>query len=174
MHNAHLAMARTALEHLRLGQVLFMPTGSPKYRRPAIAPATHRLAMLDLALNDQPKFRVDARELLPDATGYTVDTLAGLRAELGPQAELYFLMGADQLAQLPSWHRPDEVRRLAKLAVFARPGYAAGYEGVTVIPMEPMAVSASDIRARAARGDSLAGLVPLGVANYIERHRLYR
>ena len=167
-------MARAALEALALRELVFLPTGAPKYRKPAVAPAAHRIAMLKLALAGEPRFRIDERELLPQATGYTVDTLRSLREELGAQAELYFLMGADQLAKLDTWQRPDEVRRLARLAVFARPGYEAGRDDVTVIAMPPMAVSASGIRARAARGEPLAGLVPGAVANYIERHGLYR
>jgi nicotinate-nucleotide adenylyltransferase len=172
VHNAHLAMARAALEFLHLKKLLFLPTGPTRYREPAVAEPEHRVAMLHLALEDEPRFRVDKRELRPGASGYTVDTLRSLRAQT--HGDLYFLMGADQLARLGTWHQPDEVRRLAKLAVFARPGYEANDEEVKVIPMEPMAVSASDIRARAARGESLAGLVPEAVANYIERHGLYR
>jgi nicotinate-nucleotide adenylyltransferase len=174
VHNAHLAMARAALDALPLEKLLFLPTGAPRYRRPALAPAKHRVAMLELALQDESRWQIDQRELDPGASGYTVDTLQALRTELGAQVEIYFLMGADQLAKLDAWHRPDEVRRLAKLAVFARPGYEAKDENVKVIPMVPMPVSASDIRERARRGESLAGLVPQAVANYIEQHRLYR
>jgi nicotinate-nucleotide adenylyltransferase len=82
------------------------------------------------------------------------------------------LMGADQYSKLDSWHRPDEVRRLARLAVFARPGWKADAE--RMIPFEPMNVSASDIRARVARGEDISALVPEAVANYIARERLYR
>jgi nicotinate-nucleotide adenylyltransferase len=172
VHNAHLAMARAALEHLRLDQVLFIPTGAPKYRRPAIASGEHRIAMLRLALAGHEKLAIDARELAPEASGYTVDTLRSLRAELGAVA-LHLLMGADQYVKLGSWHRPDEVAKLAAIAVFARPGVKLE-DKVRLIPMEPMHVSASEIRARAARGEDLSALVPPAVANYIARHRLYR
>ena len=174
VHNAHLAMAHAALEALRLEELVFLPTGSPKYRNPAVASAQHRVAMLKLALAGEPRLRIDERELQAGASGYTVDTLESFRAKLGEQAEIYFLMGADQLAKLETWHRPHDVRRLARLGVFARPGYRAQEEGVTLIPLAPMAVSASDIRARARRGESLAGLVPPAVANYIGHHGLYR
>jgi nicotinate-nucleotide adenylyltransferase len=173
VHVAHLAMARAALEHLGLEKVLFMPTGSPRYRKPALASAQDRLAMLELALAGEPRFALDARELAPGASGYTVDTLRALREELGPDARLYFLMGADQLEKLATWHRPDEVRRLATLAAFARPGYQLNDERTLMIPLPPMDVSASDIRRRASRGEDLAGLVPPAVANYIARKRLY-
>jgi nicotinate-nucleotide adenylyltransferase len=173
VHVAHLAMARAALEHLSLEKVLFMPTGAPRYRKPAVASAQDRLAMLELALAGEPRFALDARELAPGASGYTVDTLRALREELGPDARLYFLMGADQLEKLASWHRPDEVRRLATLAAFARPGYQLNDERTLMIPLPPMDVSASDIRRRASRGEDLAGLVPPAVANYIARKGLY-
>lgn len=171
VHNAHLAMARAALAALPAARIVFLPTGATKYRRPAIASADARLAMLRLALDGEAKFEIDPRELAPGASGYTVDTLRSIRSE--SSEELYFLMGADQYAKLDSWHRPDEVRRLARIAVFMRPGYPAPGPGVQAIPMAPVDISASDIRARARRGEDLSGLVPPAVANYIRTHRLY-
>ena len=172
MHNAHLAMARTALEHLELDKVLFMPTGVPRYRTPALASGEHRLAMLKLALGDNDAYEIDARELAPGASGYTVDTLRELRLELGADTELWLLMGADQYQKLGAWHRPQDVKRLAQIAVFARPGSALK-DKVALIPMKPMNVSASEIRARIARGEDISGLVPPAVASYIARRRLY-
>ena len=171
VHNAHLAMARAALDHLGLERVLFIPTGRTRYRLPSATPGSDRAAMLRLAIEDEPRFGVDVRELHPEATGYTVDTLRALRSEFA-DAELYLLMGADQYAQLDSWHRPDEVRRLARIGVFGRPGIALDAK-VNLIPMHPMPLSASEIRARAKRGESLEGMVPPAVASYIVRHRLY-
>lgn len=166
-------MARTALEHLELDKVLFMPTGAPRYRTPALASGAHRVAMLKLALADNDAYEIDARELAPGASGYTVDTLRELRLELGADTELRLLMGADQYAKLESWHRPDDVKKLAKPAVFGRPG--TQLKGSTpLIPMAPLKISASDIRARVARGEPISDLVPPAVANYIEQHRLYR
>ena len=171
VHNAHLAMARAALEHLRLDRVLFIPTGPTRYRRPAIASGADRVAMLRPALHGEPRFSIDERELADGASGYTVDTLKALRAELG-DAELHLLIGADQYEKLDTWHRPDEVRRLAAIDVFGRPGVRLK-DNVTLIPMEPMPVSASDIRARRQNGRALTGLVPPAVENYIARHGLY-
>jgi len=170
VHNAHLAMARAALGELALEKVVFIPTGAPKYRKPALASGEHRVAMLRLALSGNPKYEVDTRELQPDASGYTVDTLQALRAE--GHTDLYLLMGADQHAKLASWHRPDEVARLAKIGVFQRPGFPLK-ENVKLIPMEPLPVSASEVRARVKRGEDISTLVPPPVANYIARHRLY-
>jgi nicotinate-nucleotide adenylyltransferase len=171
VHNAHLAMAQAALEHLKLDKVLFVPTGATRYRNPASASGEDRVAMLRLALESNPSFEVDTRELQSGASGYTVDTLRALRSESG-DAELYLLIGADQYEKLATWHRPDEVKRLATLGVFGRPGIVM-QQKVKLIPMDPMPVSASEIRARAKRGESLDGLVPPAVANYIGRRRLY-
>lgn len=166
-------MARAALDKLRLEKILFMPTGAPRYRTPAVASGEHRVAMLELVLAGAPRYEIDARELAPGTSGYTVDTLKELRLELGADTELWLLMGADQYAKFETWHRPGDVRKLAKIAVFARPGWQLEGAKVEVIPFEPMNVSASEIRSRVARGEDISGLVPAPVANYIARHRLY-
>ena len=166
-------MARAALEHLELESILWIPTGTTRYRAPALASGQQRLAMLRLALAGNAQAEIDARELAPGASGYTVDTLQELKLECG-ERPLWLLMGADQHAQLPTWHRPEEVRRLARIAVFERPGYPAGDAAVKKIPFATMPVSASDIRARVARGEDISSLVPPAVANYIAAHGLYR
>ena len=148
-----------------------MPTGSPRYRTPAVAGGEQRVAMLQLALEGNDDFEIDARELAPGASGYTVDTLRELRLELGKDTELWLLMGADQYAKLDSWHRPGDVKRLAKIGVFARPGITL--KGISVIPMQSRAVSSSEIRARCARGEDISQLVPPAVAHYIAEQRLY-
>ena len=167
-------MAQAALRNLKLDRVIFIPTGAPRYRTPAVASPEHRLAMLRLALAGEPRYQIDERELGPDATGYTVDTLTALRAQLGDDARLYLLIGADQLAKFDEWHRPQEVARLAKLAVFARPGIDVDMKNAHLIPMQAMPLSASGIRSSAARGENLSDAVPAPVADYIARHRLYR
>jgi nicotinate-nucleotide adenylyltransferase len=172
VHNAHLAMARAALEHLKLDKVLFMPTGSPRYRTPAVASGEQRVAMLRLALDGDPRYEIDARELAPGASGYTLDTLKELRLELGADTELWLLLGADQFAKLDTWHRPGDVKRLAKIAVFSRPGVSLK-GNAPVIPMQPTNISASEIRARVARGADISALVPPAVASYIAQERLY-
>jgi nicotinate-nucleotide adenylyltransferase len=168
VHNAHLALARAALEHLALGRILWLPTGAPKYREPARTPAAHRVAMLRLAIEGEPRYAIDERELDPGHSGYTVDTLKSL----GGRPVL--LLGADQYAQLETWHRWREVLELAALAVFARPGWKAPDGRARHVPFDPMDISASDIRARLARGADVAALVPVPVLEYIRRHGLYR
>lgn len=173
MHNAHLAMARAAIEHLGVQKILWIPTGTTRYRDPAVASAHDRLAMLRLAIEGDERSEIDPRELSPGASGYTVDTLHELRLENG-DTPLYLLMGADQYAKLGTWHRPDEVRRLARIAVFARPDFPIRDSRVKIVPLAPLPLSASDIRARAGRGEDISALVPPAVANYIATHGLYR
>jgi nicotinate-nucleotide adenylyltransferase len=161
-------MARAALDRLKLDRILWIPTGKPNYRQGAIASAEDRLAMLKLALAGEPRYQVDDRELGPNATGYTVDTLRALHAEL-PKAQLYLLIGADQYEKFQDWRSPDEIQRLAKVAVFPRPGFKT--EGALVVPMPPMPHAASDIRAAEV---DVKTQVPAAVANYIARKGLYR
>jgi len=172
VHNAHLAMAQAALDELRLEKLLFIPTGAPHYREPAVASDEHRVAMLGLATEDEPRYEIDTRELAAGASGYTFDTLRELRLELGAQTPLWLLMGADQFAKLGTWYRPDDVKKLANIAVFARPGIQLSGKA-QLIPMQPMPVSSSDIRARVGRGEDISALVPPAVASYVAAHGLY-
>lgn len=168
VHHAHLAMARAALEQLQLQQILWIPSGSPHYRQPAQTPAAHRVAMLRLALEGEARYAIDERELAPGHSGYTLDTLKGL----GGRPVL--LLGADQYAKFETWHRWREILVLASVAVFARPGWPAPDARAQFVPMQPLDISASDIRARLARGEDVTALVPARVLDYIRQHSLYR
>lgn len=168
VHNAHLAMARAALDALGLERILWLPTGAPKYRAPAAAPAADRVAMLRLALEGEPRYAIDELELAPGHPGYTIDTLESL----GGRPVL--LLGADQYAKFETWHRWRDLLALAELAVFARPGWREGRAPARHLPFAAMEVSASDVRARLARAESIAGLVPGEVERYLRREGLYR
>lgn len=181
VHNAHLRIARLALDSLGLARLLWIPTGAPRYRAAPVAAAEDRLAMLGLALAGEPRYAIDARELRPEASGYTVDTLAALRAELGPEAEMVLLMGSDQYDKLAGWHRWRDLFGLARIAVFARPGWAPEASAevraagpVLRVDMPPLDISATEIRARVARGEDVSGMLPPPVLDYISTHRLYR
>lgn len=161
------------MQSLGLEKILWIPTGKPGYRKPPVASAFDRLAMLALALNDEASYEIDRRELEPGASPYTVDTLTTLRADR-PEDEFYLLLGADQYASLRTWRRPGDLGRLARIVVFTRPGYEAAGSQALFVPMTPLPISGSDIRARVARGESIDALVPPAVANYIAENRLYR
>ena len=172
-------MARAALEQLDLDRVLWMPTGKPRYRDAPVAAPEHRLNMLRLALEDENRsashYEIDARELAPGASGYTVDTLHELRLELGRDTTLMLLIGTDQYEKLGTWHRAAEVKRLAKIAVVKRPAFDRKIDRETrVVEMPPMAISGTEVRARVGRGEPIDDLVPAPVASYIAEHGLYR
>jgi nicotinate-nucleotide adenylyltransferase len=178
VHNAHLTMARTALSSLALAKVVWVPSGTPPHRGAPVAPAAHRAAMVRLAIAGEPRFELDERELRKTSAAYTVETLEDLRKGLGVRADLVLLIGADQYEKLETWHRWGELFAFARIAVFARPDHAidttrseAGK--VTVVPMTPLDISSTAIRARVAAGQPVRGMVPDAVLDYIESHRLY-
>ena len=174
VHIAHLAVARTALVELKLAKVLWIPSGTPPHRQTPTAPAVKRAAMVALAIAGEPRFVLDEREIRKAAPGYTVETLEDLRAELGPQAELVLLIGADQHARLNTWRRWEELFGLARIAVFARPGLKLDdAQRVSVVPMAPLDISSTAIRERIAQGESVRGLMPDAVLDYIETNHLY-
>ena len=176
VHNAHLALARLALEELGLQEILWMPTGTPAYRKPPVASGEDRVAMLKLALEEEPRSTprhvIDTRELQPGASGYTLDSVSALRRE-HPGREYVLLMGSDQYEKRAGWHRWNELEKLCEIAVVARPGSRVDAP-VRILPMRASRVSASEIRARVARGESIASMVPAAVADYIRDRGLYR
>lgn len=177
IHVGHLAIADQAFDELRLEAVLFVPAGRP-WQKAAVASAEDRCAMVQLAVAGRPGFRVSRVEVDRDGPTYTVDTLRALHAQ-DPDVEWWFLTGADALAGLDSWHEPDEVMRLAKFAVAARPGATVTEElsvrglPVTVLDVDEFDIASTDIRERLGRGEAIDGLVPPEVEAYIRAHGLY-
>jgi nicotinate-nucleotide adenylyltransferase len=185
-HLAHLALAEEARSLLGLDRVLFVPAGDP-WRKAGqeITPAEHRLAMVHLAVADKPHFEVCTLEIEREGPSYTVDTLAELADQYGPEAELYLILGEDALHDMPNWKEPERIVALARLVVARRPSLPeppvppeSAIHGLAerLIPLDmpPIDISATALRERARQGLSLRGLVPAGVAEYIEQHGLYR
>jgi nicotinate-nucleotide adenylyltransferase len=148
-----------------------------------MAPAEDRAQMLRLAVEGEPRMTVDERELRREGPSYTFDTVVELQAEPGTAgAEWFLVIGQDQYARLHTWHRWQELLGKVTLAVAGRAGdepkpgaeLAAVPHRVVTLPLPPMALSASDVRARVARGESIKGMVPSSVAGYIDRAHLYR
>lgn len=187
-HLGHLILAQEAHQALGLAQVLFVPAGEP-WRKAGreLSPREHRLGMTRLAVTGNPLFAVSTIEADRPGPSYTAETLAELRAQFGPQAEFFFIMGADSLADFPHWHDPLRILELARLAVAERPALAdAGSEEglpeelaqalrrcVVWLPMPLVAISASAVRERVRRGLSIRYWVPEAVEEYIRRHGLY-
>lgn len=187
IHLAHLILAEQARVFLGLDRVLFVPAGAPWRKADRrIAPVADRVAMVRAALAGDPYFEVSLIESERRGPSYTVDTLSVLQRQLGPQAELHFILGQDALADLPNWREPTRIVQLARLAVAARPGCPPPdptaleravpgiRERIDVVPMPQVDISSTDIRRRVAQGISIRFLVPAAVEAYITAHGLYR
>lgn len=195
-HLAHRALAEAALDQLRLDVLHILPTGQAWHKTRALTAAHHRLAMCEHAFADLPRVRIDPREIQRTGPSYTVDTLGEMAREY-PGAQLFLLLGADQLLAFKTWVRWPEVLQLATLAVADRapdPGLDVGHATVPQpavamdlsgldlpfqrLQMPLTALSATAIRARAGQnaGRNGAGdlLVPEPVARYISQHSLYQ
>jgi nicotinate-nucleotide adenylyltransferase len=176
IHHGHLILARDALEQLKLDAVLFVPCGrSPFKDLQPRATDTQRLALLRLALKSEPRFWLTRCELDRPAPSYAFDTAREIR-ESFPKAELFWLIGADQLADLDRWHRVTELRQLVKFALLAR-ATAEGKDGAETVPGLPrprrVDISATEIRHRVKSRLPIDHLVPGPVAAYLQRHGLY-
>ena len=178
-HNAHVALAHAALDELRLDQLHWIPAGQPWQKTRAISTAAHREAMVRVAIAGEPRCVLDRIELERSGPSYTLDTVHALRAR-EPQAQLFLVIGADQYAGLHTWRGWQELLALVTLAVANRPGAMPPIDPQVlrfshrVVPLPMLDISASDIRARVARGQAIDHLVPAAVAGYIETHGLYR
>lgn len=180
IHFGHLLAASEVADRLQLATVVFVPAGRPWQKDDReIASGADRLAMTAIAVADDPRFRVSDVDVTRPGPTYTVDTLRDLHQEYGPDAELVFITGADALAEVATWHEPDEIVALAHLVGTSRAGRPAPQpelpaDRVTLMDIPAVDISASDIRQRVAAGRSIRYLVPTGVASYIDRHGLYR
>ncbi len=123
IHDGHIAVARFAQKTCD-ADVYFIPSADPPHRQKPMATAMQRAAMLRIAITDQPLFFLDTRELQRNKPSYTVDTLRELRAEIGQQVPIAWLIGADAFAQLHTWHDWEELFDLAHFVVAVRPGYS--------------------------------------------------
>ena len=187
VHLGHLILAEEARCGLALDRLLLVPAAQPWRKSDrAVTPARHRLAMLRLAVADDPYFDVSTVEVERGGPTFTVETLAALRTELGPAVDLVFILGEDALLDMPHWHDPEGILRLARLGVAARGGGPAtdltdlerrlpGVSSrVTVVPMPQVEISSTEVRRRVREGGSIRYLVPPPVQAYIAEHELYR
>jgi nicotinate-nucleotide adenylyltransferase len=183
IHIAHLAIAEEAREAIGLAKVLFIPAAMPPHKvdRPVSEPE-HRMAMVELAIADNPAFEASRIELGRTGPSYTVDTLEALGAD---GADLVLILSAEAFRELRTWHRPERILELARLAVVPRDGFPEtnrsflaehfpGFEDrATFLGGPRLRLSASELRERAASGRSLRYLVPDAVAAYIGDHAMY-
>lgn len=172
VHLGHLVCASEVAYALSLDSVVFVPAGRPWQKEGrALAPADDRYEMTRLATADDERFTVSRVELDRDGLTYTVDTLRSLAAD---GTDLFFIAGADALAQVGTWREPEALFELATFVGVNRPGYRADVDDrVKQVDIPALDISATDIRSRVARGAPIRYLVPDAVADYIAARGLY-
>jgi nicotinate-nucleotide adenylyltransferase len=178
IHHGHLVAASEVAARFDLEEVVFVPTGQPWQKGP-VSPAEDRYLMTVIATASNPRFHVSRADIDRDGPTYTVDTLRDLNAVYGPDAELYFITGADALAKILSWKDALEMLSLARFVGVTRPGFELSAEHlpddtVTLVEVPAMAISSSDCRVRVGEGKPVWYLVPDGVVQYIAKRGLYR
>jgi nicotinate-nucleotide adenylyltransferase len=182
VHLGHLQVAEQARTELALQRVFFVLTPNPPHKSTtAISPAMHRLNMLRLALAEQPQFEVSTVELERPGVSYTVETVRYFRSQPEFAAtELFLIIGADSLLELKNWREPQAIISMAKLAVYSRPGLdwrqatPQFLQAAHLLSGPQLDISATDIRQRCSRGESIRYLVPEIVRNYILENQLYQ
>jgi nicotinate-nucleotide adenylyltransferase len=180
IHQGHLVAASEVAAAYTLDEVVFVPTGAPWQKADRdVTPAEDRYLMTVIATASNPQFSVSRVEVERPGPTYTVDTLKALRAERGDDTELFFITGADALAQIVSWESAEELASLAHFIGVTRPGHELADPGfpegtVSLVEIPAMAISSTDVRDRVGRGAPIWYLVPDGVVQYISKRGLYR
>ncbi|WP_460511206.1 nicotinate-nucleotide adenylyltransferase [Frigoribacterium salinisoli] len=177
VHHGHLVAASEVAQSFGLDEVVFVPTGQP-YQKPAVTDAEHRYLMTVIATASNPMFTVSRVDIDRAGPTYTIDTLRDLRA-LHPEAELFFITGADAVAQILDWKDAPELWQLAHFVAVSRPGHDLSVSGlpesdVSLLEVPALAISSTDCRRRVGRDFPVWYLVPDGVVQYISKHHLYR
>jgi nicotinate-nucleotide adenylyltransferase len=181
IHHGHLVAASEVLAWFDLEEVVFVPTGQPWQKEGReVSDAEHRYLMTVIATASNPRFRVSRVDIDRQGPTYTIDTLRDLHAELG-DVDLYFITGADALAQILTWRDHGELFELAQFVGCTRPGHVVDdttlaqlpLDRVTLVEVPALAISSTDCRERVDRAEPVWYLVPDGVVQYIAKHRLY-
>lgn len=177
IHHGHLVAASEVASAFNLDQVLFVPTGQP-WQKDQVTAGEHRYLMSVIATASNPRFTVSRVDIDRDGPTYTVDTLKDIRKAF-PDAELFFITGADAVKQILEWKDHNELWPLAHFVAVTRPGHKlelppAPEGAISILEIPALAISSTDIRARVADGNPVWYLVPDGVVQYIGKHNLYQ
>ncbi len=179
IHHGHLSAASEVADRFELDEVVFVPTGAPWQKADRdVSSAEHRYLMAVIATASNPRFWVSRVDVDRGGATYTLDTIADIAA-IRPAAELFFITGADALAQILSWKQPQALMEAAHFVGVTRPGYELSdahlpARKVTLVDGSAMAISSTVCRERVRAGRPVWYLVPDGVVQYINKHRLYR
>ncbi len=179
IHHGHLVAASEVASLFHLDEVIFVPTGEPWQKSARrVSPAEHRYLMTVIATASNPRFWVSRADIDRAGPTYTIDTIRDI-GELRPDADLYFITGADALAQILSWKDAGDALKLAHFVGVTRPGYELSddhlpIDSVTLLDVPAMAISSSGCRERVRDNRPVWYLVPDGVVQYLNKHALYR
>ncbi len=186
IHIGHIMVAEEVRAKLNLAEVLFVPAGQPWLKKNTpLSDVEHRVQMVRLAIADKPYFKMSAMETERAGPSYTVDTIAELRAQVGAEDELFFILGWDSLTEFPQWREPSRLITMCNLVAVPRPGYPRPdlkalealvpglSQRVMLMDKPEVDISASEIRNRVARGLSVRHLLSEPVSKYIKEHGLY-
>lgn len=178
IHHGHLVAASEVADRYQLDEVVFVPTGRPQHKHADLSSAEHRYLMCVIATASNPRFTVSRVDIDRPGPTYTVDTLRDLSAER-PGAELFFITGADALAEILTWKDSKELWDGAHFVGVTRPGHELSLEGLpaertSLVEIPAMAISSTDCRARVKAGRPVWYLVPDGIVQHIVKHNLYR
>ena len=171
IHHAHLILARAAREQLGLEKVIFVPAAVSPFKDTPVASSDTRWSMLRAAIQGEPAFTVDDCELRRAPPSYAIDTVEEIRAREG-DAEMYYLIGQDNVPALGKWHRFNELNKLVRFVVLDRAGTEMKHPYEVV--RRKIDISATEIRNRVASGHSIRYLVPTAVDEIIRQGSLYR
>ena len=180
IHHGHLVAGSEVAHIFSLDEVIFVPTGEPWQKEGrGVSPAEDRYLMTVIATASNPRFSVSRVDIDRPGPTYTIDTLRDLREARGPDADLYFITGADALAKVLTWHDVDSLFSLAHFIGCTRPGHRLSGAGlpegkVSLVEIPALAISSSECRLRVASGDPVWYLVPDGVVQYIAKRKLYQ
>ncbi len=177
IHHGHLVAASEVAQSFDLDEVVFVPTGRP-WQKDDVTESEHRYLMTVIATASNPQFTVSRVDIDRAGPTYTIDTLRDLQAQR-PDAELFFITGADAVAQILSWRNHQQLWDLAHFVAVSRPGHVLSTEGlpsenVSQLEIPALSISSTDCRSRVRRGHPVWYLVPDGVVQYIAKHHLYR
>jgi len=177
IHHGHLVAASEVAAAFNLDEVLFVPTGQP-WQKTDVTPSEHRYLMSVVATASNPRFKVSRVDIDRDGATYTIDTLRDVKA-MHPDADLFFITGADAIAQILTWRDVDQIWDLAKFVAVSRPGHRLSLPphpagAIETLEIPALAISSTDIRARAKAGKPVWYLVPDGVVQHIAKHELYQ
>lgn len=177
IHHGHLVAASEAAQWFDLDEVVFVPTGQP-WQKSRVTSSEHRYLMTVIATASNPRFTVSRVDIDRPGQTYTIDTLRDLKAQR-PDADLFFITGADAIAQILSWRDHEELWDLAHFVAVSRPGHVLSTAGlpsddVSQLEIPALSISSTDCRARVSQGHPVWYLVPDGVVQYIAKHHLYR